>query len=29
VEILILACWNIWRKRNNFIFKGIKPSFRD
>jgi hypothetical protein len=28
VEIVILACWNIWKQRNDKIFKGMKPSFR-
>ena len=28
VEIVILACWNIWKQRNNKIFKDIRPSFR-
>jgi hypothetical protein len=25
VEVIILACWSIWKQRNNLIFKGIKP----
>lgn len=28
VEIVILACWNIWRQRNNKIFKGMGPTFK-
>jgi hypothetical protein len=28
VEIVILACWNIWKQRNDKIFKGIQPTFR-
>jgi hypothetical protein len=28
VEIVILSCWNIWKQRNDKIFKGMKPSFR-
>ena len=27
-EIVILACWAIWKQRNGWIFKNIKPSFR-
>lgn len=27
-EVLILACWNIWKQRNGWIFKNIRPSFR-
>ena len=27
-EIVILACWNIWKQRNGFIFKETLPSFR-
>jgi hypothetical protein len=29
VEIIILACWNIWKQRNNKIFKNIQPTFRN
>jgi hypothetical protein len=25
VEVIILACWSIWKQRNNLIFKEIKP----
>ena len=28
VEIIILACWHIWKQRNKMIFEGIRPSFR-
>jgi hypothetical protein len=28
VEIIILACLNIWKQRNNKIFKNIQPTFR-
>ena len=28
MEIVILACWGIWKQRNNWIFKNIKPTFR-
>jgi hypothetical protein len=27
-EIGILACWTIWKQRNGWIFKGIRPTFR-
>ena len=27
-EIVILACWNIWKQRNDWIFEGIRPTFR-
>jgi hypothetical protein len=27
VKIIILACWSIWKQRNNLISKGIKPAF--
>ena len=27
-EVTILACWNIWKQRNDKIFKFIRPSFR-
>ena len=27
-EVLILACWNIWKQRNAWIFKDIRPTFR-
>ena len=27
-EIVILACWAIWKQRNGWIFKNIKPTFR-
>lgn len=27
VEIFSCASWNIWKERNNFIFKGIAPLF--
>jgi hypothetical protein len=28
VEIVILACWCIWKRRNECIFRGIRPTFR-
>ena len=27
-EVVILACWNIWKQRNGLIFKDILPTFR-
>jgi hypothetical protein len=27
-EIVILACWHIWKVRNGFIFQHERPSFR-
>lgn len=27
-EVVILACWNIWKQRNDWIFENIKPTFR-
>ena len=27
-EVVILACWNICKQRNCFIFEGITPTFR-
>ena len=27
-EIVIIACWCIWKQRNGLIFKHIKPTFR-
>jgi hypothetical protein len=27
MEIVILACWNIWKQRNGLIFQGERPSF--
>ena len=27
-EVLILACWCIWKQRNWFVFKNIGPTFR-
>jgi hypothetical protein len=27
-EIVILACWNIWKQRNDKIFRFINPTFR-
>lgn len=27
-EIVILACWGIWKQRNGWIFKNIRPTFR-
>jgi hypothetical protein len=27
-EIVIIACWCIWKQRNGWIFKDIKPTFR-
>jgi hypothetical protein len=28
IEIVILACWCIWKQRNGWIFKNIRPTFR-
>ena len=28
MEIVILACWNIWKQHNGWIFKNVRPSFR-
>jgi hypothetical protein len=28
VEVVVLACWNIWKQRNYYIFKHIRPTFR-
>ena len=28
IEVVILACWAIWKQRNGWIFKNIKPTFR-
>jgi hypothetical protein len=28
IEVAILACWNIWKQRNSYIFKHIRPTFR-
>ena len=28
LEIVILACWVIWKQRNARIFKGEKPTFK-
>jgi hypothetical protein len=27
-EVVIIACWSIWKQRNGLIFKAIKPTFR-
>ena len=27
-EVIILACWGIWKQRNGWIFNNIKPTFR-
>ena len=27
-EVVILACWNIWKQRNGLIFKETLPSFK-
>jgi hypothetical protein len=27
-EIVILTCWCIWKQRNGWIFKSIRPTFR-
>ena len=27
-EIVILACWNIWKQRNGWIFNNVPASFR-
>jgi hypothetical protein len=27
MEVVILACWNIWKQRNGLIFQGERPSF--
>jgi hypothetical protein len=28
VEVTIMACWNIWKYRNDRTFKLIRPTFR-
>ena len=28
VEVVVLACWCLWKQRNGLIFKYIRPSFR-
>jgi hypothetical protein len=28
IEIVILTCWCIWKQRNAWIFKNIRPTFR-
>ena len=28
VEVVILACWAIWKQRNGWIFNNVKPTFR-
>jgi hypothetical protein len=27
MEVVILACWNIWKQRNGKIFRGDRPTF--
>jgi hypothetical protein len=27
-EIVIISCWCIWKQRNGWIFKNIRPIFR-
>ena len=27
-EVVILACWGIWKQRNGWVFKNIRPTFR-
>lgn len=27
MEVLAIATWNIWKRRNDLIFKNIQPSF--
>jgi hypothetical protein len=27
MEVLIMACWNIWKVRNGKIFENQRPSF--
>ena len=27
-KVVILACWAIWKQRNGWIFKNIRPTFR-
>jgi hypothetical protein len=26
--MIILACWNIWKQRNHWIFRHMRPSFK-
>jgi hypothetical protein len=26
-EVVILACWHIWKQRNGKVFEHIRPSF--
>jgi hypothetical protein len=26
MEIMLISAWNIWKERNNLLFKGINPS---
>ena len=27
MEVVILACWHIWKQRNGWIFENVRPSF--
>jgi hypothetical protein len=27
-EVVILSYWNIWKQRNDWIFKAIRPTFK-
>ncbi len=27
IEVIAVALWNIWRRRNDFIFNNVQPSF--
>jgi hypothetical protein len=27
-EVVIVACWCIWKQRNGWIFKNFRPTFR-
>jgi hypothetical protein len=27
-EVIFIACWNIWKQRNNAVFERVLPTFR-